>query len=44
MLAWHPIVVTGQYTRTETISNIPGNGRAYDRYTLFLSFSGVLER
>ncbi len=44
LLAWSPIVVTGLYTRNQTTSNIPGNGRSYDRYTLFLSFSGVLER
>ncbi len=44
VLAWRPIVVTGQYTRNQTTSNIPGNARSYDRYTLFLSFSGVLER
>jgi len=44
VLAWTPIVVTGLYTRNQVTSNVPGNGRSYNRYTLFLSFSGVLER
>ena len=44
VLAWRPLVLTGLYTRTETTSNIPGNSRGYDRYTVFLSFSGVLQR
>jgi hypothetical protein len=44
VLTWQPVVVTGVYTRNQTTSNVPGNIRSYDRYTLFLSFSGVLER
>jgi hypothetical protein len=44
VLTFRPVVVTGQYTRNQTTSNIPGNARGYNRYTLFLSFSGVLER
>jgi hypothetical protein len=36
--------VSCMYTRNQVTSNIPGNGRSYNRYTLFLSFSGVLER
>jgi len=44
MLVVRPVVLTGQVTRSVVDSNLPGASRAYNRYTIFLSFSGVLEK
>jgi hypothetical protein len=44
MLLWTPLVLSAQVRHTTHDSNIPSNNTSYTRYTVFFSFSGVLER
>lgn len=44
ILLWRPLVLSGLVNRTVYDSNIPGQSRAYTRYTAMFSFSGVFER
>ncbi len=44
VLLWRPLVLSGRVNRTVVDSNIPGESRAYTRYTAMLSFTGVFQR
>ena len=44
VIVYRPLVFTGRVVRNSTTSNIPGQGRAYTRFTAMLSFGGTFER